>query len=827
MNERHLVIHAHMYQPPRENPWLEAVDMQESARPWHDWTERVTAESYEPNAFARILDEERKIVRIVNNYEKISFNFGPTLLGWLKMYSKPLYELIIEADRKSAEERSGHGNAIAQCYNHIIMPLATTRDKITQAVWGIEDFTRHFSRPPEGMWLPETAVDTETLEILAAHGVKFTILAPHQAHMVKGPGDTEWTHLDGQGDGENRQGPDTKIPYLVRLPSGAEISVFFYHGPVARAVAFEGLLNDGVQLAERLIQIFSERPEPEDRCELAHIATDGESYGHHSRFGEMALAYCLYHIEKNGLAKIKITNYGEFLENHPPEWEAKIRENTAWSCYHGVGRWRADCGCNTGAHPEWNQKWRASLREAMDWLSGELARTFEEKGRAVFKDPWLARDRYIEVVLDRSEENIERFLGEHGLGEKVKKVEALKLLEMQRYGLLMFTSCGWFFDDISGIEALQVFQYACRAIELNRALGGKYLEKKFLRMLREAKSNVQENGDGETLYMDVKKKAFGLERVGAHYAIGCLYGDPLILPPTEGLYCYDIRKRDYQYIEQAGGRLALGSITVQSRITGEEGESRFAAMRTGSHNPICRLGRIDEKDFEEFKKSVACPFSKGDFSAARREMERHAEGALYYLKDLFMDRQREILSAAASERTGQYNHACRRIYEEDHELMALLRDFFFFAGAPAPKVPKSFLAAAECAINQEMLRAIEADPPDIEKASGWLREMNEWGIKPGPEEIAPVLERRLLALFEMLKERPDLEGIKRLRGLLNFAKKFANGPPFALKLPLWEAQNVWYGMTRSLYNKTARDETVFAEFVELGRDLEFNIKEVL
>ncbi|MDA8388920.1 MAG: DUF3536 domain-containing protein [Nitrospiraceae bacterium] len=812
MDDRQVVIHAHMYQPPRENPWLEAIEIQDGAYPWHDWNERVTAESYAPNAYARILDEQKKIIRIANNYKNISFNFGPTLLGWLAEHSKPLYEAIIEADRASVRERSGHGNAIAQCYNHVIMPLATRRDKITQVIWGIEDFTHRFSRPPEGMWLPETAVDEETLEILASQGIKFTILAPHQAHMVRGPGASEWTHVDDNA-------LDTRIPYSVRLPSGARISVFFYDGPAAKGVAFEGLLSDGVQFAERLMRIFSDPPAA-GRPELAHIATDGESYGHHSRFGEMALAYCLYHIERNNLAKI--TNYGEFLEKNPPDREARIRENTSWSCYHGVERWRADCGCSTGAHPGWNQGWRTPLREAMDWLSDRLARSFEEKAGALFRDPWLARDRYIEVILDRADENAARYLGEHSSRtlSAAERVYALKLLELQRHGMLMFTSCGWFFDDISGIEALQVLQYACRAIQLHGDLHGEDLEEGFLRILSKAKTNIQgEAGDGEALYRaKVRTKAVDLDKVSVHYAISSLYED---FAPTQGLYCFDVTRRDYQRLEGTqGARLALGRINVRSRITGEEGENRFAAMRTGIHDINCWLCRCEDAGYEEFKKTVSCYFHKGELSTALREMDRYADGALYSLKDLFRDKQREILSVTISERIEKTELVYERMYEQDRYLMALLADF----GVPIARV---FLATAEFALGHELVKSIGAEPPDMERAAGLVREMAGWGVPPDHVEIELLLRRKLLALLSRLGEKPgpDPDGVRRLRGLL----KFASMLPFALNL--WEGQNVYYGMARSLYREL-RDghgqgaDAWAAEFRELGGDLNFNTSEV-
>ncbi|HEY2321618.1 MAG TPA: glycoside hydrolase, partial [Thermoanaerobaculia bacterium] len=319
---RFIAVHGHFYQPPRENPWLEAVETQDTAHPYHDWNERITFECYAPNASARILDDSDRILRIVNNYATMSFNFGPTLLSWLEVHAPETYAAIIDADRASRARFSGHGSAIAQAYNHIIMPLANARDRRTQVQWGIRDFEHRFGRKPEGMWLPETAVDTDTLEVLAAAGIRFTILEPGQAREA---------------------GIDPTMAYRCNLPSGRSIAIFFYDGPISRAVAFENLLARGEFLANRLAGAFDPS---RTHDQLVNIATDGETYGHHHRYGDMALAYALHYIEERELATL--TNYGEYLEKHPPVHEVEIRENTAWSCAHGVERWRSDCGCSTG-----------------------------------------------------------------------------------------------------------------------------------------------------------------------------------------------------------------------------------------------------------------------------------------------------------------------------------------------------------------------------------------------------------------------------------------------------------------------------------------------
>src|ERR1700719_581063 len=430
---RYLCIHGHFYQPPRENPSLEAIELQDSAYPYHDWNDRVASECYAPNATSRILDGEQRIVQLVNNYSRISFNFGPTLLSWIAEKAPKVYEALREADKSSRERFSGHGNAIAQAYNHMIMPLANRRDKVTQVKWGIRDFEHRFGRKPEGMWLPETAVDTETLEVLAENGIKFTILAPRQAKSER-PKDAK-VFADVSGGKI-----DPARAYLAELPAKKKINLFFYDGPISQGVAFEGLLNDGKRFADRLMSGFSDsRQGPQ----LVHIATDGESYGHHHRYGEMALTYALEEIQKQGIAKL--TNYGEFLEKHPPKHFVEIVENSSWSCVHGVERWRSDCGCNSGGHP-WNQQWRAPLRAALDWLRDRLAPIFESRLKEFVRDPWETRNDYIRVILDRSEESRKAFFADHAIRplEPREQVTVLRLLEMQRHAMLMYTSCGWF-----------------------------------------------------------------------------------------------------------------------------------------------------------------------------------------------------------------------------------------------------------------------------------------------------------------------------------------------------------------------------------------------
>lgn len=495
---RFVCLHGHFYQPPRHNAWTGEIEAQWSAAPYHDWNERIEAECYAPNAAARVLGAGDRIVDIVNNYASISFDAGPTLLAWLERAAPETYRAILEADSVARDRFGSHGSAMAQCYNHIIMPLATRRDKRTQVVWGVRDFESRFGRGPEGMWLPETAVDLESLDVMAEFGVKFTVLAPRQAAAVRGlASGGEWREVDGGRI-------DPRRPYLCRLPSGRTIALFFYDGAISHDLAFGGLLRNGEDFANRLIGAFSGDAA---RPELVHVATDGESYGHHHRFGEMALAYALRHIEKNGLAEVTV--YGDFLERFPPTQEVRIKEMTSWSCAHGLGRWQRDCSCSSGAHPGWSQAWRAPLRRAMDWLGERAAEVFEKGLRGFAPDPWAVRDDYIRVVLDRSPMNVDLFLKEHSgrqLGRD-EKAKALDLLELGRHAMLIFTSDAWFFDDISNIETVQNLQYAARAMELARDAGGPDLQPEFVRRLEAAKSNVRRHKNGAVVYETLVRPA--------------------------------------------------------------------------------------------------------------------------------------------------------------------------------------------------------------------------------------------------------------------------------------------------------------------------------
>ena len=571
-SDRLVCIHGHFYQPPRENPWLEAVEIQDSAAPYHDWNDRITAECYAPNAAARLLDERGAITALRNNYERISFNFGPTLLTWMEHARPNVYAQVLLADHE-ARRHFGRGNALAQVYGHCIMPLAAPRDQQTQVRWGTADFVHRFGRRPEGMWLPETAVDRRSLAVLAEHGVRFTILAPAQAARVRARGG-EW-HAVSAGT------LDCTRPYRVALGRGRSLVVFFYDAEISHAIAFGGLLNDGHELARRLI---AKAAGPSPR--LVHIATDGESYGHHHRFGEMALAAALEAIEND--PQVQLTNYAAYLDRVAVHDEVDIHENTSWSCAHGVERWRAHCGCHTGAHPEWQQAWRAPLREALDWLKDQLDALFERHGGELLRDPWEARNGYITVLLQRGPQRRASFLAEHARDapSTAARTRIWQLLEMQRHALLSFTSCGWFFDDPSGIETVQILTYAARAMQL-AAEQGFNLEPEFLRRLQPLRSNLPQLHDGRHLYRElVRPQVSERERIVAHYAMTSLFD----VPATETrVYAHRLSATGRAFERAGAATFAVGRTRWHSELTDEERDYMYAALHLGGHDIHCAV----------------------------------------------------------------------------------------------------------------------------------------------------------------------------------------------------------------------------------------------
>ncbi len=762
---RFLCIHGHFYQPPRENPWIEEIEIQDSAAPYRNWNERITFECYHANSAARILNNVRQVRDIVDNYAKISFNFGPTLLSWLEQYDKETYNAILEADKKSLSLYNGHGSAIAQVYNHLIMPLADEQDKITQIIWGIKDFEKRFNRKPEGMWLAETAVDTQTLEILAQNGIKFTILAPAQCARTRKIGSPNW---QSEANGK----VDPKKPYLCKLPSGNTINLFFYDGPISQAIAFGDTLKSGECFAARLLSAFDTRQDPQ----LVHIATDGETYGHHQKFAEMALAYCIDYVEKNHLAQITV--YGEYLEKFPPQYEAQINENTSWSCIHGVERWRSNCGCNSGAHPQWHQRWRAPLRAALDFVRDSLLKTFEDKGALYYKDIWAARNAYIEVLLDRSQTH--KFLETYGTPKALEdKPAALKLMEMQRNAMLMYTSCGWFFDEISGIETLQIMAYAKRALGYNKSLTGEDLEKQFIDKLAAAPSNAPALKDGGLIYRQfVKPMSLGLRKAAIHYAVSYLLDEILF---EDRIFFYNISEQKVDVLRQGKARLVTGYGIFTSQITTEARKVSFAVLHSGGSD-ITAGAIYGQTDNLEHIREV---FSFGEIEQCQSLIENSFVDVTN-IKQLLKEKQRQILSNAIEKAKKRIRANFLNIFEQEHTVLEYIRS----VGMPMPKL---FLSLSEFVLNFELKEELHKEPVDVPLVGRHLTDLKQVNGKLDEESLKYQLTKRLGNLCEDLtRDAFDLQRATKIIDFLSMTETYA------LPVDLYRAQEIIFKLLKKI-----------------------------
>ncbi len=793
--QRYICVHGHFYQPPRENPWLETVELQDSAAPYHDWNERITSECYAPNGASRIVNQQHQIIRIVNNYARMSFNFGPTLLSWLEDFAPRTYRMIQDADRVSAERYSNHGSALAQVYNHIIMPLASERDARTQIRWGISDFAHRFGRQPEGMWLAETAVSRSVLDLLARERIKFTVLAPHQSLRVRriaaqGEEPAPWS------DTPNAT-VDTSQPYLVKLNDGRSIAVFFYNGPASRAIAFEGLLNDGETFARRLLSGF-QADKPLSEPQLVHVATDGESYGHHHKHGEMALSYALHWIEENNLAQL--TNYGEFLEKFPPQWEAEVVDESSWSCSHGVERWRSDCGCN-GGRAGWNQRWRTPLRDALDLLRDRTAPLAEAVAAPLLKDLWAARDAYIHVILDRSADNLDRFFATHATHQltPAERITVFELLELQRHAQLMYTSCGWFFDDISGIETVQIIAYAGRVLQLAHKLfsdpvrfgtQASDLEAEFLRILALAKSNSPDFTDGAEVYRRfVTAGRLDLESVGAHYAISSMFRS---YPDSGQIFCFDVQRHTYDVLTSGRGRFSVGRASLRSRITEETEDICFAVLHLGDQNLSAAVKHFKPEDAEAWDTFVASARSsirRANLPELIRNIDEYFDSTLYSLASLFADEQQRILKSILNQTLSEVENSLIRIYEEH----ATLLDFLCEAHVPAPP---ALAITAGFAINAGLRRALEAETFDSAELARLLRRAEIDHVTLDNDLLSYTSDKRMKRAMVRLESAAELQSPQNLTVLnetLAIAESLRTLP---MEINLWQAQNIWNDLLR-------------------------------
>jgi len=745
----YITIHGHFYQPPRENPYLNAIERQESAAPFHDWNARIHHECYRPNAFSRIERHDGKIVKIVNNYEYMSFNMGPTLLSWMEFHDRDTYQAILEADKRSAERLNGHGNAIAQVYNHIIMPLANWRDKLTQIRWGKEDFKARFGRETEGMWLAETAVDYETLEALVLEGIKFIILAPSQAQRCR-PQPTEnnpnpaWQEVGGAQIDPNRpyrcylrrhNANNSNVSELgqYHLPADTDayIDVFFYDGPISRDMGFGDLLGSSHNFAKRLSQAVQADHRPH---QIVSVATDGETFGHHKHFTEKTLSYAF--VEEFPKRGWNVSNYAHYLSLFPPKWEAELKSVTAWSCAHGVDRWQGGCSCG-GEGSGYQLLWRRPLRDSLNWLRDRLAAVYVDIGRKYFNDPWEARDRYIDVLqyslrdgISEHSPVLEKFFAQQS-GSKVstsaQRVDALRLLEMQRHALLMFTSCGWFFEELSRPETVQILRYAARAIELAADVAGVLLEDEFIHRMAKAPSNLVEFKDGEGVFKH-------------NYA------------RSQQIYCYQIQQQDYQLQRIGSMSLAIGQIQLVSGITQESVNYIFAVLHLGGDDFHCCIQPFTgRREYEEIKATLFKVLKQANTAAVILAMASNFSGEQFNLHHLFAEERHRILRMLADETLTRLDQLYEQVYRDNYGiLISFRRDDL--------PVPRELQVAAEIVLNNrltEELKRLETGEslPNVGLDAVAIEALN-LGCKFTHEEDAEIIENEAFLNYLSVRIAP-------------------------------------------------------------------------
>jgi alpha-amylase/alpha-mannosidase (GH57 family) len=838
MTNGFVAIHGHFYQPPRENPWLETIEAEESARPFHDWNERIAFECYRPNAYARILDEMGKILEIINNYSFMSFNFGPTLLQWIQEKLPRIYRRILEADQEGLG-RFGHGSAMAQVYNHIIMPLANERDRETEVRWGIADFEKRFGRRPYAMWLPETAVNYATLRSLVKHGMEYLILSPFQASRVRPFGGKRWTDVSG-----GQIDPTHPYRCLMKDEAGKKlldqfIDIFFYDGSISREVSFGDLVTDGRRFSQRFGQAYQSSKR---RPQLIHIATDGETYGHHKKFGDLTLAYALHGgFHSQGL---EVINHRAFLKRFPPVYEVEIDEGpngegTSWSCVHGVGRWKEDCGCSTGGRPGWNQKWRKPLREAFDALRDELSEIFEGEGRSIFKDPWEARNGYIDVVMDRSPATLDRFFRRYGAEDLSgrERIRGLKLLEMQRHALQMYTSCGWFFSDLSGLETIIVLQHAAKALEMAEEAAGREMEGKFVKILSRAESNLPEMGSGDQVYERlVKSRRITLDQIVHQYAISSLFRGE----ENRKVFAYRVEKMDYERVEKDRQLLIMGRVRITPDLIPDSKEFAFGMIR--SKKDAFRTWVLEEKgelDWDRVKESLRGSFG-GDEEETARRLTSVLGTRVLTIRDVLREKKQAVLRKLIEEEMEEYLRCFGELFDNTKEAVGVL-------AREGLEIPFEIRVAAEAALSRRLLHEAEHLKSDFkstvegEAIDRIIGEARRHGYQLRMEEPTLILNGLLKERMEVLRDAmarppttsPEDDRMKREKvgeviKLLDLAHQWG------IKLQIEEAQDSIHEMLKEYVGgleeswwREGAEKSFPPNLIQLAERLNFNVKSFL
>jgi alpha-amylase/alpha-mannosidase (GH57 family) len=764
----YIVVHGHFYQPPRENPWTGMMEREHSAHPFHDWNERIHAECYRPNAWARIVDGYARVERIVNNYAAINFNFGPTLLNWMVEHAPATYQRVLEADRLSQARFGGHGSAIAQAYNHSILPLCNERDRVTQIRWGLADFHSRFGRPAEALWVPETACNDAVLGALIDAELKYVILSPYQAERVRPLNAHEWSNV---ADGNVDTGRAYK--YYHRDGSGRSIALFFYDGPISRAIAFEGALYSSQVLLDR----FAKNARGGGR--LISVATDGETYGHHTHFGDRTLAYAL-EIEARQRGFI-VTNYGQFLEEHPPEWEAEIKpgpngEGTSWSCAHGVGRWYRDCGDSTGAGEGWNQAWRTPLRQALDHLRDAAIIPVEESRGRLYADPWAARDAYIGVVLSggATRQDFLRRHAQQGLKEE-DQVHALTLMELQRHAMTMYTSCGWFFADISGLESVQVLKYAGRVMDHLAELGLPSPRERFLEILAEAKSNIPAKGNGADIFRrEVDPLRMTPQRFAAHFAI-CGLLDSEGESQEGSLGGFHFSRRDMRKESRGRITMATGRVHLEAAATGRAQEFMHAALYIGGVDFYCVLRPYSgPRRFKAAVERLWEQFATGSLLTLLRVSQDEFGPEEYDLRHVLPRGRQRILEHVFADLINRFDEQYSRLYEDNRGVIEQLREAGF-------RLPPELAAAAEFALGWRLEQEVRSqrrsqDPQAYRRAREIVEEAHRGEFNIQRESVRRTFEEMILESVRRVAQQPDTDAIAAALALVQLSRDLRMTP---------------------------------------------------
>jgi alpha-amylase/alpha-mannosidase (GH57 family) len=794
---QYICIHGHFYQPPRENPWLEEIEREESAGPYHDWNQRINAECYRANGAARRVDDKNRILTLNNNYKSLSFNFGPTLLRWIERNDPWVYKTIIEADRESCSRFDGHGNGMAQAYNHIIMPLANRRDKVTQVLWGMRDFENRFGRSPEGMWLAETAVDNETLEVMANAGIKFTVLSPFQA--------ARWRFLEKGAAWNDAEGGSipTGRAYRYVCRNGKTIHLFFYDGSVAKGIAFERLLEHSSKLVAALRGAHEKSQPLPGEPWLVNTATDGESYGHHFKFGDMALAAAFQEFRED--PESEIINYSAFLAAFPVRAEVEIHENTAWSCAHGLGRWQADCGCHIGGGPGWNQRWRAPLREAMNHLRDRLAAHYQREMELLTEDPWKVRDEYLEVLLDREHRSADFARRHFRRGLPASAIPRFfQLLEMQRSTMYMYTSCGWFFDEISSLESVLILRHAARAIQLAEQTGAQPLEPSFLEILGKAPSNDPEYGNGAEVYLrKVKPEVMEKDRVAANYAIQAITRS---YHPSSRLYCFSVTPEHEEDLGPNPAPCLYGHVTVKDERTQAEQDYVYTVIHFTGLDVRCSVKPY--RDAEEYK-------------AILEDLERAVEGqntvnmirvldkvfgpAYFSLHDAFRDLRSTIALEISQKKLAIYTEFQRHLYQAYKPLMLSLKQWGTVIPSDLRGAVRRVLSDEVDQLVDEMLKhevelAYAARPwketdffyrAHLGRLRSLLEDARSWGIVLRMQDVSAKMGQALLESLTLLSQIFAPQDARRLFQLITICRTVG------IKPELWKLQTLYFDLVGS------------------------------